>query len=501
MACYSWIGSKPFFKWCAVLSTIITVCLHCYIYTYPSLYPGSCSWHNSAQDNNEVNVDGMDHISKAMYYTKRYLNDVYEHNVLGAIPSKGDEDGGTRDIHMLAFGDPQIKGIWPSTGYYSRLDVYANDHYLGHIASLMEKRLRPSHVAALGDLFSSQWIGDSEYYNRSSRYLQRLFHRDTTLLKDLRAQEHDENGLYKIDWMKWGQTLNRKCDEEKPWDLGFGYSDEYSWDPEKEDYLFINITGNHDIGYSGDATYQHLSRYNQIFGKDNYWIEYDRDTDHPWRIVVLNSLLLEGPALQPEFLDVTWEFLTQLAERNFEGNTILLTHIPFYKEEGLCSDGPKFEYYPSSYPTEPYKENLLRSQNHLSEEVTNEVLNLVFYNNKPGVILTGHDHEGCKTIYNKNLDDDKWVASKEVTSDVTVQEITVRAMMGDYGGNTGLLTGHFDHDQGDWQFHFSLCPFNIQHYWWATHIFYVVTITLWAITCFYFENSPVEENNIQETKN
>ncbi|GAV49294.1 hypothetical protein ZYGR_0N07010 [Zygosaccharomyces rouxii] len=481
---YRYILNKKFFKWCSILSTIITLSTTFYIYTYPSAYPARCSWYNAAQDGNDVDVNGLDHMSRALYYTKRYLKDVYKHNVLGVVPSKGDEDGGPQDIHMIAFGDPQIKGIWPSTDYNTRLDIYGNDHYLGHIVSVMEQRLRPSHVAVLGDLFSSQWISDSEFYNRSSRYLTRLFHRDTTWLKDLKELEHDDNGLYKIDWMTWGQSLNRKCEEEKPWNLEFGYSDVHSWDPEKEDYLFINVTGNHDIGYSGDTTYQHLARYNQVFGKDNYWIEYDRDTDHPWRIVVLNSLLLEGPALQPEFLDVTWEFLTQLAERNFEGNTILLTHVPFYKEEGLCSDGPNFEYYPEDHASEPYKSKLLRSQNHLSEKVTNEVLNLVFHNRKPGIILTGHDHEGCKTIYNKNFDDDTWTASKEAKSDLAVQEITVRAMMGEFDGNTGLLTGHFDRDQGDWEFHFKLCPFMVQHVWWVAKIFLIVTVLLWSITFF-----------------
>ncbi|CDF88082.1 BN860_01904g1_1 [Zygosaccharomyces bailii CLIB 213] len=477
------ISIKQFFKWCSILATLITLSTNFYIYTYPSAYPAKCSWY-CAEEGPEFDASSLSIFAQAIYYTKRYLKDVYEQNVIGVEPPKGSEDGGPEDVHIIAFGDPQIKGIWHGTDYNTRLDIYGNDYYLGHIVSVMQQRLKPSHVAVLGDLFSSQWIGDSEFYNRTSRYLTRLFHRDTSWIESVRDRQHDDNGLYKVQWMEWGQDLNKQCEAEKPWDLEFGYSDVHSWDHNKEDYLFINVTGNHDIGYSGDTTYQHLARYAQLFGKDNYWIEYDRDTDHPWRIVVLNSLLLEGPALQPEFLDITWEFLTQLAERNFEGSTVLLSHVPFYKEEGLCSDGPHFDYYPETYESEPYKSNLLRSQNHLSKEVSDEVLNLVFFNNKPGIILTGHDHEGCKTYYNKDFDTNTWTASKQPTSELAIQEITVRAMMGEFDGNTGILTGHFDRSTSDWHWHFKLCPFMVQHIWWVAKIFLIVTVLLWSITFF-----------------
>ncbi|CCH60922.1 hypothetical protein TBLA_0D04250 [Henningerozyma blattae CBS 6284] len=460
-----------------ILTSIVTLVSNVYIRTYPSIHPQKCSWACASKALNEPNISPLSTWEKMLYYTRRYYKDVLSNASESSLNTSD-----VQDIHMLALGDPQIKGAYKKTTYLQALDIYMNDHYLGHIFKTMQKRLDPGFIAVLGDLFSSQWISDSEFFNRTMRYNERLFKRNSTYLHNIQKDNHDENGQYKVEWSTWGTELNTKRQSPKPWNFDYGYSDVYSWNPEVEDFLFLNVTGNHDIGYSGDVTYQHRARYEELFGKDNYWIEYDIETDHPWRIVVLDTLLLEGPALQPEFLEVNWEFLEQLKERNFSGSTVLLTHVPFYKPAGLCSDGPSFSYYPEVWEKEPYKANLLRSQNHLSEEVSNTVLNSIFNNGKPGVILTGHDHVGCETIYSKNIDN-KWFASKIAQSNVSIKEITVRSMMGEFDGNSGLLTGHFNHITKNWEWNFSLCPFAIQHVWWFANISICLTIILWS---FYF---------------
>lgn len=464
----------------ALFGSFLAILTNIYVFTYPSVHSERCSW-KCQQKNDTLNLAQLSDWEKAWYFTKRYLTDAKGQFWATRESEQDDDNQDPSDIHLMAFGDPQIKGVFSNTPYVSRLDIFGNDFFLGHIASMMRKRLEPSHIVVMGDLFSSQWIGDSEFYNRTSRYMKRIFNRDTSSLERIKSEYHDEEGQYKVDWLAWGKKLDETRAQEKPWDLGFHHENVYSWDPEKEDFLFINLTGNHDVGYAGDVTYQHMARFHQLFGKDNYWIEYDTDTDHPWRVVVLNSLLLEGPALQNEFIDVTWEFLYQLFERRFEGSTVLLTHVPFYKEEGLCADGPEFRYYPDPFEAESYKSNLLRSQNHLSEDVSNRVLNLVFDNDKPGIILTGHDHIGCETIYNKNSTSGTWKASKKKESkDVSIQEITVKAMMGEFHGNTGLVTGHFNKKTGTWDWNFSLCPFTVQHVWWVSKVSALFAGFLWS---------------------
>ncbi|CCH43108.1 putative membrane protein [Wickerhamomyces ciferrii] len=444
----------------------IAILLNIYIYTYPSITPNICSWeYQKPITNPSSNL--LDPLKKIPY-----LGDLIDQYIAPTEYKKPTIE----DIKMLAFGDPQIKGNWPSTPYIKRLDTFGNDYYLGHIYKVMKKRLQPNYVAVLGDLFSSQWIGDSEFFNRTRRYVTRLYdqpdeHREYALNY---MNTHDQ-----VDWMKYlEETKAKKLNE-----LEFGYNDVYDWNTPNytkkfdNEPLFLNVTGNHDVGYSGDATWQHMTRYVQLFGKDNFWIEYNAGTPHAYRIVVLNSLLLEGPALQPEFIDYTWEFLYQLFERKFKGSTILLTHVPFYKEEGLCVDGPYIDYYKEN-AREPYKIGKLRSQNHLSHDVSQRVLNLIF-NDEPGIILTGHDHEGCETYYNKNSTGQYWTASKtKDTNDVSIKEVTVRAMMGEYGGNSGLMTGHFNVGKQEWEFDFKLCPFIIQHVWWVTKVVSIISTLL-----------------------
>lgn len=476
---------KFLIKLSACVATIVVLVTNIYIFTYPSVHPSACSWRCAATvRKSNIDTDDMSNMEKSLYYTKRYLADVKD-QLFSTQGNKLKVTKGKKvpNVNLLAFGDPQIKGISETTPYRQRVDIFGNDYYLGHIYSMMKRRLDPTHVVVMGDLFSSQWISDSEYYNRTSRYMSRIFNRDTKLLEDIKNENHDEDGQYEVDYETWGKKMQDVLKHKDFKSFNFGYNDVYSWDPTTDDHLFINLTGNHDIGYSGDVSYQHLARYNELFGKDNFWIEYNTGTDHMWRIVVLNSMLLDGPALHPEMIDTNWEFLYQLFERRFEGSTVLLTHVPFYKPEGVCNDGPEFTYYPRSYKKDPRKGKTLRSQNHLTENTSRSVLNLIFDNDKPGIILTGHDHDGCETLYNKNTTSGNWKVSKHILSnyDLAIKEVTVKSMMGQFKGNTGLVTGTFDGTSRSWKWSYTLCPFTNEHAWWIAKGSTLVAGFLWSL--------------------
>ena len=456
----------------AIIATILAIISNIYVFTYPSLNPTKCSWKCFTENAEMAPPDGASAFQRFNFYVNRYLQDVLIHNFAedGAQPEADTSESEVKDLHIMALGDPQINGIWSNTPYISRLDIYGNDHYLGHIISTMRQRLTPSHIVVLGDLFSSQWIPDHEFYNRTRRYVSRLFNRDTSIIEDSLERNHvPGTKMFVVDWKEWaGKFLSIMQGDRSRFE--FGYEDVYKW-VDSDEYLLVNVSGNHDIGYSGDATYQHMTRFHEVFGKDNYWIEYDVGTDHSWRLVVLNDLLLEGPALQPEFVEYDWEFLRQLQQRNFTGSTVLVTHVPFYKAEGLCYDPPSVVYYPEGYEKEPYKAHLLRSQNHISQNITNNVLDMIFNNGKPGIVLAGHDHEGCEVYFNK-MGNGNWIASKEPRDDATftLHEVTVRSMMGDFHGNTGLLNGHFNQKTRSWEWTFTLCPFSVQHFWWFSKV-------------------------------
>ncbi|CAK9437793.1 uncharacterized protein LODBEIA_P21710 [Lodderomyces beijingensis] len=463
------------------LVTIAAISLNFFIYFYPDILnaPDQCNWAHAAP-----------HFAKYPILNK--IPQQYLQPLLLNIPELRQEpEPSPHEIHMLLFGDPQINGNWPSTPYIKRLDNYGNDHYLGHIYSVMSRRLRPSHVAVMGDLFSSQWILDSEFYNRTLRYVERLFPRSAEQKANV-VETHARHESY--DWHRWLEQEMQLDPMERF--TSRVYEDVYDWvDRDRktanlDNPVFINLTGNHDIGYSGDATWQHMARFHHLFGQNNYVVNYARGTAHEWRLVVLDSLTLEGPALQSEFLNFTWSFLDHLEKfenPKFQGATVLLTHIPMYKRAGLCRDGPEHLYYVDNQ-REPYKNGLLRSHNHLSDNTTQRVMNAVFPNSdQPGVILTGHDHEGCDDWY--NFEQGRWVASKnrkeekddddDGSSRQSVREVVVRSMMGDFDGQTGILTGLFEH--GRWQFDFTYCSFTVQHWWWASKVVLAIAIFLQSV--------------------
>lgn len=485
------------FKTLRAVLLVTTVAFNVFIYFYPNLLneASQCTWHKFPHSTFELKSRDVTFNILPEKLRELFLLNFPSFQDTEDTPSAYDDAGKVKDIHMLTFGDPQINGNWPLTKYIKRLDNYGNDYYLGHIYNIMLKRLRPTHVAVMGDLFSLQWIYDLEFYNRTHRYVERLFTRPDEYKKTVidTWKSHQD-----YSWNTW---LNEQMSMDP--DARFAsrsYNDVYDWVHKDRNYpnydvpMFINLTGNHDIGYSGDATWQHMARFEYLFGQDNYVITYNQGKPEEWRIVVLNSMTLEGPALQEEFINFTWSFLDHLEKvvnPLFKGSTVLLTHIPFYKREGLCADGPQHRYY-ENYEPEPYKNGKLRSQNHLTYETSQKVLNIIFPNaDKEGIILTGHDHVGCSNYY--NYINNEWVAEKEkseATTRAPIREVVVRAMMGDFEGQTGLLTGSFNEQTGHWAFNFSYCSFAVQHWWWATK---VVTVLLGFISSWMFVRRSVSK--------
>jgi hypothetical protein len=57
-------------------------------------------------------------------------------------------------------------------------------------------------------------------------------------------------------------------------------------------------------------------------------------------------------------------------------------------------------------------------------------------------------------------------------------------MMGEFGGNAGLLSAWFDVDAGEWDYEITMCPAGVQHIWWAVHVLALVTLIvslLWVV--------------------
>lgn len=388
-----------------------------------------------------------------------------------------------RDYSDFSRGFPTVKPTLPSClkdfwnddlpralwTYRKRLDLFGNDYYLAHVYRTLEWYLKPTHVAVLGDLIGSQWVADEEFERRSWRYWNRVFSRGK------RVEDQLMNGV-RVNATGRDKSWRRRI---------------------------INIAGNHDIGYAGDITRNRVSRFETTYGKVNWDVTFDYPStsstsgNSSLRLVMLNDMNLDGPAYDHNIQAETYSFINeQVIGKGSDVDdptaaTLLLTHIPLAKQEGVCVDGPLFEYSQTG----------IREQNQLSPRSSQHVLTAIFgmYHDpalpnggwgRPGIILNGHDHEGCDVYHHHPANSDTipakeqgWSATRwsevsgayQMPAGPGIREITVRSMMGSYGGNAGLLSAWFDEGAQRWSFAYDTCALGVQHFWWAIHVLALVT--------------------------
>lgn len=383
-----------------------------------------------------------------------------------------------------------------------RVDLFGNDYYLAHIYRTVHWWTRPTHVAVLGDLVGSQWLDDDEFELRSRRYWNRVFRggeRVPDEVARLPSEDYDLAGV-----------------------LGGCGDDETA---EAWTRRIINVAGNHDIGYAGDLNDERLERFERAFGRANYELRFElpvtndtltetlhdpqtnRDSERlvpEIRIVVLNDMNLDTPALSTELQDATYGFINSVINTasavEFKGHfTVVLTHVPLFKPEGVCVDAPFFDFHEH--------DGSLKEQNQISGPASRGFLEGIYGlsgdagapasgRGRPGVILNGHDHEGCDVWHFINqsvaAEDREWEARRwrEARDDGLpgapglpgLREVTVRSMMGDFGGNAGLLSAWFDEDTWEWRFEYATCPLGTQHLWWLVHILDLITVVLVGAT-------------------
>ncbi|KAM4067226.1 hypothetical protein HRG_001209 [Hirsutella rhossiliensis] len=371
-----------------------------------------------------------------------------------------------------------------------RFDLFGNDFYLAHIYRTLHWWSRPTHVSVLGDLLGSQWIENTEFEQRGRRFWNRTFkggERVPDHVAMFPAQEYNISG-----------TLD-------------GSPEQGVWTRR-----IMNVAGNHDIGYAGDLTPERMERFERVFGKANYELRFalpirdaevnasilDRETNPEStrlppqiRILVLNDMNLDTPAKDQGLQDATYEFINaaigSAAAVGHQGQfTLVLTHIPMYKPEGVCVDGPFFDFHTRE------EGGGVKEQYLLSSDASKGLLEGVFgLSGNPegagkgmgrsGLVLNGHDHAGCDTFHFINqtngteVTDRSWEVARwadALPKGLHRQpmlpgrrEITVRSMMGDFGGNAGLLSMWFNESTWEWEHGYMDCPLGKQHFWWLTH--------------------------------
>jgi hypothetical protein len=205
-----------------------------------------------------------------------------------------------------------------------------------------------------------------------------------------------------------------------------------------------------------------LDRWERIYGRVNFYNDYDFGQGLI-RIIVLNTLNMDSPATFTELQEETFSFLETIPKPESENfAVVLLTHIPLFKPAGFCVDEPHTDYWWDAGP--------IQEQTHLTQVSSDWILDNIFSSLEggavPGLILTGHDHEGCDVVHymerenahnetDVQLEEIVWKQAMYNTSTANlvcngnaVREITVRSMMGDFGGNVGLVNAWNDEKNG-----------------------------------------------------
>lgn len=466
-----------------------------------------------------------------------HLKTFYSHLV-----SRSDDHPTFRSSKRQAFHD--LVDFWfddiPNTfeSVRKRIDLWGNDFYLAHMYRTLNWWTVPTHTTVLGDLVGSQWISDTEFEWRAWRHWNRAFSGGQRV--------PDESAVWPAEEYEVAGYLGKSVYNE-------------TWQRR-----IINVAGNHDIGYAGDLNNERMDRFERAFGKANYELRFElpiavlspagastirNDTasnDENYngqddrllpelRIVNLNDMNLDTPALSLDLQDQTYRFVNDIISTatavEFKGHsTVLLTHVPLYKPAGVCVDAPLFTFHDH--------DNTLKEQNQLSADASRGIVEGIFGLSgdpeapggglgRQGVILNGHDHEGCDTYHFINQsqgedgkdgedgeddeddeDDDgtagrEWQVKRfaEATAEGLpaqpalpgIRELTVRSIMGGYGGNAGLLSAWFDEDEWQWKFEFENCALGTQYVWWGIHALDLVTVGLglaYAVVCVL---SPREE--------
>lgn len=382
-----------------------------------------------------------------------------------------------------------------------RIDLLGNDMYLAHIYRTVHWWTRPTHVSVLGDLVGSQWIDDAEFDLRGERFWNRVLKGGERVPDDIAVDAEDE---YDVS--------------------GYLNQSEEIWTKR-----VMNVAGNHDVGYAGDLTQERVDRFEKVFGRLNYNLRFELPITDPkarstmmkagdeddeddeyipkrrkrsvrlqpeLRIVVVNDMNLDTPAKDTSLQDATYSFINRVIGTSsavqYKGHfTLILTHIPLYKPAGVCVDAPFFDFH-SKDDGGGVKEQYL-----LSADASRGFLEGIYGVNRdtfapgrgvgrPGLVMNGHDHEGCDTYHFVNhthgetADDRSWesipwadAVEAGVPGNKSLpgrREITVRSMMGDFGGNAGLLSMWFDEHKWEWRYEYAECPLGRQHMWWLTHI-------------------------------
>lgn len=289
-------------------------------------------------------------------------------------------DNGVNDpgVNVLLVADPQLIDNHTYPGRNSLLlslskhtvDTYLNKNYRALVTTL-----KPDYIFWLGDLFDNGRNSTDEYYLLQLMRFNLLFY----------------------------DKYQRK------------YSAGINW--------FANVPGNHDLGFGDGVRVDYRNRFRETFGKPNSIKQI-----HNVEFVMLDSVSISSK--DPSINSEAFEFLSTL---NSVNPRILLSHVPFYRDESVTC-GPKRESAKFNGNGFGYQ-----YKNSLDQQLSKKLLKTIH----PNLIFSGDDHDYCDIFHEESPRRSREITVKSISMAMgikypAVQLLTFRNKNNDFHYNTEI---------------------------------------------------------------
>ncbi|CUM47526.1 uncharacterized protein AC631_05785 [Debaryomyces fabryi] len=263
-------------------------------------------------------------------------------------------DSGRTDVLFIA--DPQLidRHTYPKRNeILLKLSQHTVDVYIHKNYNSIMNNLKPDYVFFLGDYLDNGRSSTDEYfYNQLERFNKIFLRNDYTI---------NEN-------------------------------------------FFVNVAGNHDIGWADGVKLKAKARFMETFGNPNAIVNIN-DVD----FVTLDSISLSSSVNNirkesRQFLDENFAD----ADSKRDKPRVLLTHVPLYRDVEVNKCGPLREN-PVFHLGGGYQYKLA-----LDQDISLEILKRI----KPNIIFSGDDHDYCDINHTEVIND-------PVTREITVKSISM----------------------------------------------------------------------------
>lgn len=322
----------------------------------------------------------------------------------GFISDQDQDQHRSQDLatNVLLIADPQLIDNHTYPGRNSLLldlSKHTVDQYLKKNYKNIVKNLNPDYIFFLGDYLDNGRSSSDEYFNKEWNRFEKIF-------------------LNSIDSKKYV----------------------------KDENLFINLPGNHDIGWSNGVKLPSRERFQKIFGNPN-----TINTINNVEFISIDSLSYSSSndAINSDSRNFVKQTFSPAIVKSKP--RILLTHVPLNRDPAKQTCG-KYRESSKFHLSGGYQYKLA-----LEPDISLELLNSI----KPDLIFSGDDHDYCDIVH-----------TEAGVTESPAREITVKSIslaMGIKYPAVQLLTFQNSNDDTPFNYNTDICylptPYiNIFHY-------------------------------------